>query len=57
MWLCWKHDQSYDIGRIRVCRCKNVIMTKNDPGYDISGIRVYKYKNVIMMKKWPMLWY
>ena len=42
MWLCWKHDQSYDIGRIRVCRCKNVIMTKNDPGYDISGIRVYK---------------
>ena len=26
MSLWWKNDQGYDTSRIRICKCKNVIM-------------------------------
>ena len=49
MSLWWKNDQDYDTGGMRVCKCKNVIMTKNDQGYDTSGIRICKCKKVVMI--------
>ena len=47
-----KNDQCYDSIRIRVCKCKKIVMTsKDDQGYDASGIRVCKCKKVVMTQK------
>ena len=45
-----KNGQCYDSSRIRVCKCKKIVMTsKDDQGYDASGIRVCQCKKVVMM--------
>ena len=58
MSLWRKNDPGYDTRGIRVCKCKESIMTKQITKIMILvGLEYVNARMSLWQKKWPTLWY